>query len=106
MKVPEDWTTCTFANANKTSSNKTFTFKCNGNKFSNPGYVLHMNGSVVPTYSGTQPCSAFFTVSGREVWAKGGAGIITAVAKFANQFEAFCPHASSVTHVTFPPCGD
>jgi len=106
VKVSEDSTACTFTN--KTSGDRSFTYSCNGNTYDNPDYVLNMNGSAVPTYTGPQPCSAFFTVAGPDVSAKAGVTIIFAVAKsgsFATHFAAFCPPASGVTQVAFPACG-
>jgi hypothetical protein len=105
VKISQGSTTCTFTN--KTSNNRHFSYTCNGDTFSNPGYILNMNGSPVPIYTGPQPCSAFFTVSGRDVWAKAGVTIISAVAKsgsFATQYGQFCPPVGGVTHVVFPSC--
>jgi hypothetical protein len=108
MKVPQGWTTCTFTN--RTSSDRNFTYECNGNTYSNdPDYVFSMNGSPVPTYTGPLPCSAFFKVSGREVWAKAGVTIIYAVAhngSFPNHFATQCPSPNGVTYMAFPiSCG-
>jgi len=63
----------------------------------------------VPTYAGPLPCSAFFTVSGREVWAKAGVNFIYAVAhngSFPNHFATLCPPASDVGYMGLPiSCG-
>jgi hypothetical protein len=107
MKVPQGWTTCTFTN--NTSSDRNFTYDCNGDTYSNPDFIFSKNGSPVPTYTGSLPCSDLFTVSGREVWAKAGVTILYAVAhngSFPNHFATLCPSASGVTYMSFPiECG-
>ncbi|MCC6750240.1 MAG: hypothetical protein IT371_21415 [Deltaproteobacteria bacterium] len=108
VKVPQGATTCTITN--KTSSDATFNYSCNGATYTNaPDYIMSRNGTDLVPFGGSVPCSALFNVNGRYVTAGPGVNILYAVAhngSFPNHFADLCPAPGGTNSLTFPAeCG-